>query len=158
MADTAGHDSRAVANRILRLAQERGIGLTIMQLLKLIYFSHGWFLASSGHPLTRDSAEAWQYGPVYPLVYRNAPRSGVTICGDLVDPATRLPVTDTFTPEEMSTMEAVVDGYGRMHAFQLSKLTHEEGSPWHRAYNELGAYSDIPNDWIAEYFRGIKAA
>jgi uncharacterized phage-associated protein len=158
MADAPGHDSRAVANQILSMAAERGIGLTVMQLLKLIYFAHGWFLAEFGVPLTKDKPQAWQYGPVYPLVYRNAPRSGVMISGSLVEPLSGAAVLDTFTPDEVAAMDAVVEGYGRIHAFALSQLTHKAGSPWDRAYKELGPYSVIPDEWIQDYFAGLKAA
>jgi uncharacterized phage-associated protein len=158
MSDRTGHDSRAVANKILELASERGIELTIMQLLKLVFFSHGWHLARCGEPLTKDSAEAWQYGPVYPLVYRGAPRVGAQVSGAVADFRSKIPIVDDFSPEEVETMTAVVEGYGPMHAFRLSQLTHEDGSPWHRAYKELGVYSDIPDDWIAAYFKAKQAA
>lgn len=158
MTTTIGHDSRAVANKILLVAQERGVKLTIMQLLKLIYFAHGWLLASCDRPLTRDKPQAWQYGPVYPLVYRSAPRTGVEISGLLSDDFTDSPVLEEFSAEEIATIGEVVDGYGRMHAFNLSRLTHQDGSPWHRAYHQRGAYSEIPDEWIADYFKGLKAA
>lgn len=158
MAHDQGHDSRAVANRILEIAKASGIELTIMQLLKLTYFSHGWLLAGCGKPLTKDHAQAWQHGPVYPLVYRAAPRAGVTINGPICDPRTKVAFRENFDQNEVATMTEVVGGYGRMHAFLLSRLTHEKGSPWDRAYHELGPYADIPDAWIEQYFKSQRAA
>src|SRR5699024_341384 len=68
------HDSKVVANRFLKLAQEAGDTLTPMQLLKLVYIAHGWMLGLNGRPLIRDDVQAWQYGPVIPRLY-NAVRS-----------------------------------------------------------------------------------
>src|SRR5579862_1609210 len=120
MANATGHDSRAVANRILEAARARGISLTIMQLLKLVYYAHGWNLAAYGEPLTRDAAEAWQYGPVYPTVYR-ALKNGTEIVGPVRDFRTGVAVVDNFSPTEEAIIDFVVDNYGRMHAFQLSQ-------------------------------------
>jgi uncharacterized phage-associated protein len=66
---SVAHDPRAIANHILRLRSEEGKSLTIMQLIKLVYFADGWSMELLGKPLSRDNAQAWKFGPVYPTVY-----------------------------------------------------------------------------------------
>lgn len=55
------HDARAVANYMLAVAEKKGMTLTPMQVLKLVYLAHGWSLAWFGRPLIRDDVEAWDY-------------------------------------------------------------------------------------------------
>ncbi len=46
-----GHDSRAVANRLIDHADEEDGLVTILQLVKFVYFAHGWTLAVYDRPL-----------------------------------------------------------------------------------------------------------
>ncbi|HQS97664.1 MAG TPA: DUF4065 domain-containing protein, partial [Novosphingobium sp.] len=79
--------SVAIANEFLRKAG--AVGLTQMQLQKLVYFSHGWALGLTEQPLTTDGPEAWAYGPVYPDLYDHTKffgRGSITkACGHLGD-------------------------------------------------------------------------
>ena len=154
MTDQAiAHDSRAIANRILDVAAGRQISLTIMQLVKLIYFAHGWNLAIRGEPLSKHSAQAWQYGPVFPHVYKVLQSSrSRPIDGRILSKETGKPLVEEFDQQERDLIDEVVDGYGRMHAFQLSNLTHGEGTPWDKTMKTTGIYSEIKNDLIREYF------
>lgn len=149
-----GHDVRAVANMILAIADRKGIPLTIMQLLKLIFFAHGWTLALFDRPLSANKAQAWQYGPVFPHVYKSYPGAGSQrIDQPIIDKRTGRPFASHFSQEDLDVMESVVDGYGHHHAFSLSAITHAEGSPWHHTFNNVGAYTDIDDALIKDYFK-----
>jgi uncharacterized phage-associated protein len=63
------NDARAVTNFFLDRAEARGAKLTIMTLLKVLYFAHAWYLAKEGKPLIAQPFEAWEYGPVNRVVY-----------------------------------------------------------------------------------------
>ena len=52
------HDSRAVANYFLTKAKDAGKQLTPMQIIKLVYFAHGWSLGLLRSPLIDDQIEA----------------------------------------------------------------------------------------------------
>ena len=58
------YDARAVANFLLDHADARGLSLTQLMLLKLLYFSHGWYLNRFKSPLVENEFEAWEHGPV----------------------------------------------------------------------------------------------
>ena len=130
-----GHDSKAVANEIFKIGQEKGIQMSMMKLIKLVYFAHAWMLGLKGKPLCSDEVEAWQYGPVFRDLYMNLPYRG----SQIVDK----PVTDifgeecidsTFTQYERDLMSRIVDLYGNLHPFQLSDITHKPGTPWERVF------------------------
>lgn len=152
------HDSRAVANQILEIAQSQGIDLTLMQLLKLVYLANGWWLIySEGEPLTDTNAQVWQYGPVHPQVYKAFRKHGSSRIGSKAeDPRTGFPYSASFSEAEKSVMETIVQTYGRMHAFKLSDIMHRDGTPWTVTKDRSGLYSSIPNELIKEHFDGIR--
>lgn len=157
MTETRGHDSRAVANEILRIADAKNIRLTLMQLLKVEFFAHGWCLALLNKPLSRHHAEAWKHGPVFPLVYKNYPGNGsMHITKPVSDKKTGTVFKESFDGTELEIMEEAVAEYASMHAFQLSQLSHEPDGPWDKTVREIGLYKSIPNEWIQEYFAAIK--
>jgi uncharacterized phage-associated protein len=151
-------DSRAIANRILDIASERGLRLTMMQLLKLVYIAHGWWLTySNGRPLTTDKPQAWQYGPVHPLVYRAFRQFGAQpISGRAYDPETGFAYSANVSSDVDSVLESVVQSYGPLHAYRLSDMTHQPGTPWDRATKTWGNYAPISDMSIKEHFDELR--
>lgn len=47
-----------------------------MQLHKLLYYAHGWYLAVVGKPLLNETVSAWKHGPVVPSLYYDLKRFG----------------------------------------------------------------------------------
>ena len=150
----SANDSRAVANKFLELVQGRGKSLTIMQMVKLIYFAQGWHLAFMDTPLTFHAPQAWKYGPVYPLVYKAYPDAGSRPLSDaIMNSATDAPYSATLTSDETDLLNWVLDNYGSVHAFDLSNLTHAEDGPWKYVVDNLGLYKDIPDSLMKSYFK-----
>jgi uncharacterized phage-associated protein len=153
-----GLDSRALANKILQRAADRGQSLTIMQLVKLIYFAQGWYLAFADKPITYHPAQAWQYGPVYPHVYKAFPKAGsAPLQGLILEKSTEKPYTANFTDDENELIDWILERYGKMHAFQLSQLTHADDGPWKITIDKSGAYSEIPIPLMTSYFKRFVA-
>jgi uncharacterized phage-associated protein len=59
-----------IANAFLDRAKKDGKPLTNMKLQKLLYFAQGHSYGLRDKRLIEDDCQAWQYGPVYPSVYR----------------------------------------------------------------------------------------
>ena len=145
------HTSLSVANQILELAQKNGSSVTPMQLLKLVYLSHGWMLGLKGDQLVKENIEAWKYGPVIRPLY-NAVRdykSSAIIA--LIKDAN----SEEYSEYEVALIKEVYEKYGKFSGVQLSTLTHSEGSPWHITWNKLGENSIISNDLIENYYNNL---
>lgn len=151
--------SKAVANEILNHSAKFG-GFTPFQVQKLAYLAHGFYFALYGQPLLNETIEAWKYGPVIPTLYHEFKEWGR-------DPIKRFaldyhPEKDGFSmpviPQKLTyasaknVIEQVVEKYGNLSATELYNLTHEQGGPWDRAFEEGIFGKDIPNDLIREHF------
>jgi uncharacterized phage-associated protein len=154
------HEPLAIANKVLGVAAERGLPLTIMQLIKLVYFAHGWTLALLGKPLVNGEPQAWQHGPVYPSIYNEFRGSG----SRPIERTAKNPFSGTdyeaiLSNDEQSVLEQVVAAYGKIHAFELSSRTHQQGTPWDDVYQGgIGKFQPIGNDLIKTHFDTLKRA
>jgi uncharacterized phage-associated protein len=134
------YDCRAVANAILDHGDALGIRLTHMAVHKVMYYAHGWRLAEHGCPLIQQEFEAWKDGPVQRLVYNCLKLAGakpVTMRATHFDLVTRQTSTLScdFKGGEEAFLRQIVAGYGHLHAFELSTMTHERGGPWDQVWN-----------------------
>lgn len=153
------HDARAIANYMLDKAPAFGIkGLTLMQLLKLVYLAHGWSLAFDDKPIVGQTPQAWQYGPVYPHIYKALNKFG----GNAVNERIRDRHTGAefrpvgMTPIQEKVVDAVLKSYGNKHAFELSNITHQPDGPWETTFKNLGPYKDISLDVMKKHYQALK--
>lgn len=142
------HDSSTIANLFLSLAENAGDTVTPMQLQKLVYLAHGWNLGLYGTPLIRDEVQAWQYGPVIPSLYQKTRefRSN-PVKGPLSGADDRL-----LTPRDRDIVQQVYRIYGRRSGPELSRLTHEPGSPWDATYQPGRFGLVISNDLVEDFY------
>jgi uncharacterized phage-associated protein len=141
-----------VAQAFLNLARNEDRTLTNMQLQKLVFIAHGVHLgAFEGEPLIEDEVRAWDFGPVIPVLYEELRRYGRgQIADDLTPPGHRLP----FGPDgtEMDAIRTTWETYRDKGAWELSRISHLEGSPWDRVWRRR-KYAPIPNDVIRDYYQ-----
>ena len=142
------YDARSVANEMLRIANNRGIALTNMQVQKLVYIAHGYSLAILHRQLFRQPVEAWRWGPVIEDLYRSLRRYGAGIVTDTIPILGRDSVTET----DRKLLEKVLDAYGRFSGPQLSTMTHKEGTPWHEVYRPNLSGLIIPDPTIERHY------
>jgi uncharacterized phage-associated protein len=145
------YDARQIANWFIQRAQHDGRTLSIMQLLKLIYISHGWYMEMSSAPLIRNKIEAWKYGPVIPDVYNAFRRQGVNVSN--IDTTHNAPV-DAYTA---NILDQIYGSYGQIPATRLSDMTHVPGGPWDIASRTGGYFAPISNDLILSHYRAKRS-
>lgn len=151
------HDPRAIANEIIGMMSAEGKSVTLMQIIKLVYLADGWSMALNGKPLSKLSPQAWQYGPVFPTVYNAFKRFGSSKINEFArDSVTGVEISERFSESELALIKQVVDSYGKYHAFRLSEMMHQPGTPWTVTFTKSGAYAEIPVQLIADHFDGLR--
>ncbi|USQ96514.1 type VI toxin-antitoxin system SocA family antitoxin [Caulobacter sp. RL271] len=145
---SAPHDARGVANLLLFFAAEAGVALTNLSLQKLVYFAHGLMVVRHGRPLVDGYFEAWEYGPVHPLLYASFKSAGRGVLTQrAVKRDLRTGVTQVAAPPEDPESRAVVEdvfrALGRQSSTRLVNLSHAKGGPWHEVVNESGTRAGL---------------
>jgi uncharacterized phage-associated protein len=148
-----------VANTILHRARQEGIEIRPLKLQKLVYFLHGWGLATSGEPVVGELFEAWPYGPVLSSVYHEFKKFGsepITDYAADIDPATgekKKQMVGVNNKKFHALFEKVWSKYKGFTGVQLSTMTHADGTPWKEVRDNGGTY--IQDDKIEQYFKGL---
>ena len=159
------YDPRAIANAIYEFGLERGLTFTNLQMQKFVYLAHGYFLRATGKPLSTESFEAWDFGPVSRTLYNSLKTLGDEKMLRRIegfDPIRRRSVLirEVSDPTAKEAVRRVVDIYGMWSAFDLVQLTHSFGSPWSRAMEQAVSRANlgmkIEDDLIINYFEGLE--
>lgn len=152
----------AVADYML----SKKISVTPLQIIKLVYIAHGWYLGLSGNPLIHERIEAWKFGPVIPSLYHEFKKYGDMVITNLaycntslnddakINDRTEL-FDEIFTPDEKSVIDQVVEQYVDFTGNQLINLTHGENTPWFKCYKKDVKFTEIPNDIIKTHYEGL---
>jgi uncharacterized phage-associated protein len=171
---TMAFSSLSIANEFLRRGWKGGRQLTPIQLIKLVYIAHGWFLALTGKPLIKEKVYAWKYGPVVASVYDEFKGFGggevtsMAIRPDLLlafDVALPYSIVDERSEEYdldyvSQVLDRVWDQYRRFDGLDLSAMTHQPGTPWAQVTKngyDVGENKVIPNEVIQRYYRKLKS-
>lgn len=120
-------------------------------LQKLCYYAQAWHLVWEGRPLFDEEFQAWASGPVCPQLYE-AHRGTFTVTEEPGgDP-------DRLDPDEVESIDVVLDHYADMSAYRLGALVRSE-SPWRTARGDLAPGSrgeaPIPEALAAEYYESL---
>lgn len=143
------------AKYILLKARERGINdVNLTKLQKLLYICDGLLLAF-GLNAIKENARAWNYGPVYPKVYKwfsknqDCPLSEA----DIPEAAMKEITEGNYG----GAVSAALDAFGDWNAMALSAWSHQPGSPWEKAVSGSRGKMNavISKDEMARYFKEI---
>ena len=148
-----GYDALRIADSLIGKGLVAEEPLTPLQIIKLVYFCHGWCLGLYGKPLSLQPIRAWKYGPVIPVVYRALRSYGGS-------PVTS-PISNAeaqFDEIESDLIAQVYDKYGHLPGTRLSRLTHAPGTPWHTIWTRAGLDAEIPDSLIREYYSRLAEA
>lgn len=153
------YSSITIANYFLRKGWAENIYLTPMQVLKLVYIAHGWYLGEQDEPLIRDKIWAWPYGPVIPELYFQINHYRGDPIMTPVTSAFRSVNEQTLDESAKEFLDTIWEHYKAFTPYELSALTHQKGTPWHQATRnhprkDLSSRSiPIPNAIIQEYYK-----
>lgn len=141
-------DARGVANLLIERATLRGISISNLSLQKLVYFAHGLMLTRHGRPLVDGYFEAWEHGPVHPLLYetfKGHGRAAITAAATSRDFRTNsykvVPAPSDI--DSVDVIDEVLRAYGGRSPGYLVHLSHSKGGPWDAVANENGTQSGL---------------
>lgn len=141
------YDSRSIASYLISKAKPAG-GLDALQVMKLVYISHGFMLGLNDRPLIEDDIEAWKFGPAIRRVYACLPGGSSSI----TEPFRSVP---TLSQKAQEIVDSVHGQYGHISGWYLSTLTHRHGSPWEKTWSAYGQNAVIPQALIREHYKNI---
>ncbi|MHA6289062.1 Panacea domain-containing protein [Maricaulis sp. CAU 1757] len=155
-------DPRPVANVILDIADEMRLGLSNFHLNKVLYFSQAERLAFNDKPLFKLTFEAWQHGPILPVIYHEFKSFGsesIRARATILCKETGERVLARYDDLELdyNFLRRIVSEYGAMSFSALYAVAHQRGGAWDVVWNERseGKFGmTIPNDLIKETFTG----
>ena len=129
---------------ILRRCANNGTPISNLHLQKILFFLQRNSLQNAGNPLFNEKIEAWQYGPVVPVVYNNfSYYSAMQIIPTIFDPDPQLELSDDLLQE--------IDDLAQQNPWDLVERTHIQGGAWDRVFSDgLGNRREIPLEWIRE--------
>lgn len=144
-----------LTSEIVRLEKLNNRAKTHLQLQKLAYFCHGWFLAIHEVPLVNEEFEAWRFGPVLPSAYYT-----LKIFSSNVIPADHPFIKDSApkfrkSDNKFKVIDKVLSIYGELTGKELVDLSHDKDGPWAKVWSQDNTSSVIADDDILKYFRKV---
>lgn len=110
---------------------------------------YGANLVLNPEEIISEGPEAWDFGPVFPSVYRAFKRYGAS---EIKSTANHRNFASVFiNPALNGIILDVFNIYGSKPEFHLVQLTHQKGSPWANVY-EPGQDNEIDKNSIKNYF------
>ncbi|MCK4386606.1 MAG: SocA family protein [Candidatus Pacebacteria bacterium] len=117
-------------------------GITNLKLQKILYFAQAYYLAKLGRPLFSDNIEAWEYGPVVPVVYR---KYKINKSNPIIDEKDK----SSLSVEDKKIVRKIWDSFGGYSTSRLVDITHAH-TPWREANKSTSQI--IHHKTIREYY------
>lgn len=116
-----------VAKYIVTKCFAEGEAISNLQLQKILYFLQ-YSALKSGNPLFDEDFEAWQFGPVIPVVYnRFSIYGGRSIRRSFGDVLLKIRLTNK--------LNSIIEDKRTLFPWDLVDATHKEGGAWKKAYD-----------------------
>lgn len=149
------YEPRAIANEFIKLNRGR---MDQTKLQKLVYIAHGWNLAINRESLVEGSIEAWDGGPVMRSIWNHLRDFGYNAAGGLLGKTRSEPFVADLSISERAIIEHTWKKYNLYSGLELSKMTHQPGTPWTNAYFGKGRSCPISNVDIQNHFTEMAIA
>ncbi len=131
-----GYDARSIANALLAESWSGQVELSHIQLQKLVFLCHAFYLIENSSPLITGHFEAWNFGPVNKEVYqafkqfKDRPITELAVKKNLIN-GDVVKIEPPIERRVLDTIRKVFNFYGDWPAAKLVSLTHAKNGPWH---------------------------
>ena len=136
-----------------RICERSGWSLSNLELQKLLYISHMFYLGRHDEPLIQGYFEAWDYGPVQPNLYHRAKIFGSSPVGNIFRFAEEL-----GDRAEARMLDEAVAELSKAPPGRLVAITHWDMGAWAKHYVPGGRGIVIPNEDILLEYRDRERA
>ena len=130
-----------------RLGERSDWTLGNLQMQKMVYIAHMFFMGDTGPPLVAGTFQAWDYGPVHPKLYHTLKQFGA----------------DPVEPHGLMLVDAVPDSHpgaryldsavDQLPIRRLVAITHWKHGAWAKNYVPYERSSRISNEDILDEYR-----
>lgn len=129
-----------------RLGEHSGWTLTNLEMQKMLYMAHMYFLGKTEEPLVNGHFEAWALGPVHPALYHR-----LKICGaDVV--RERILASAPYIVENHPGLEFLDRAVEELPRDRLVSYTHWKRGAWAKKYQKGVRGIRITNEDIKEEY------
>lgn len=136
----------SIARYIIERCNAQNQAISNLKLQKILYFVQAEFLVSKNQPCFAEEIEAWDFGPVVPVVYQRYKAYG----GGNIPITRSLIRTMTISESDQYLIDDIVDQCAEYSASTLVEITHRQ-TPWKKAYVP-GRNRIISKHSIKEFF------
>lgn len=134
-----------IAHYIVNECSQREHPVSNLKLQKMLYFAWIEYFKSTHRCLFNERIEAWQFGPVVPLIYDEYCAYGG------LDIDKRYTDLDDIAPSDTAILDEIISKYSAISVSRLVSMTHEPGKPWNKVFSASGCRRErIPFDLIEE--------
>lgn len=130
-----------------RLCEKSGWSISNLELQKLLYIAHMFYLGRTGAPLISGHFEAWDYGPVHPALYHRAKVFGSSPVRNVFRMAEEL-----IAGDEVDVLDETIASLSNAPPGKLVAITHWEDGAWAKHYSPGSRSAVIPNDDIRQEY------
>lgn len=132
-----------VAKYVINHEISQGRSVTNLRLQKLLYFVQAKVLMETDNPCFEDEMQAWEYGPVVPVVYQAYAKYrnfAIEEQKNVID----------IAQDIKNYIQDILNYFANTQTFELVQITHGQ-KPWIEA-RAKGNRQPISIDTIREYF------
>lgn len=133
-----------VAEHVIERCNKKGRSISNLKLQKILYFVQAEFLVSRKKVCFPEEIEAWDFGPVVPVVYHR-----YKVYGSANIPYIQTRPVSWILEEDKGIMDGIIDASARYSASKLVEITHGQ-KPWQEAYRSYNKI--ITPESIRDYF------
>lgn len=133
-----------VARYVVARSNRAG-AISNLKLQKVLYFIQAEFLVVQNAPCFAEQIEAWDFGPVVPVVYYR-----YRIYGGAAIPLLHDDGLCPFNKRDKKLADGVIDECAKYSAAGLTDIVHRQ-TPWREAYCRRDI---ITNESLKEFFKG----
>lgn len=145
------YDPFHVANNFIEKGIMNARKISPMKLQKLLYFLYRDYLKLTGDPLFSERFEAWKYGPVLSSIYQEFKNYRDRDIKNyyLDEEGKAFKINEGSNEAFKKILNDVWETYGNYTGIELSNLTHQPETAWHKAWINNSCFlsdEDIKNE------------